>query len=193
MGNLENEVKRTIRKTKIQRAILNSIFTAGALSVALLAPNAMRIIKMFDNDRARKNNPKYLINKTARRLQEKGLLVLENTNKGTFLRLTPLGEKYIDTLDRHDFKIKKPKRWDGKWRIITFDIREKQKLLRNKVRLTLSRIGFIRLQNSVWVYPYDCEDLITLLKADFRIGRDMLYVIADKIEYDTPLRKRFGL
>ena len=193
MGNLENEVKRTIRKTKIQRAILNSIFTAGALSVALLAPNAMRIIKMFDNDRAGKNNPKYLINKTARRLQEKGLLVLENTNKGTFLRLTPLGEKYIDTLDRHDFKIKKPKRWDGKWRIITFDIREKQKLLRNKVRLTLSRIGFIRLQNSVWVYPYDCEDLITLLKADFRIGRDMLYVIADKIEYDTPLRKRFGL
>jgi len=51
----------------------------------------------------------------------------------------------------------------------------------------------MRLQNSVWVYPYDCEDLITLLKADFEIGKEVLYVIADKIENEKVLLKDFGL
>ena len=193
MGKLEKEVKLQIRKTKIQRAVLNSIFAVGVISVALLAPNAMTILKYFDGGKKRKNNPKYLINKTARRLQERGLIMFEKTDKGTFLRLTPLGEKHIDRLDQDDFKIKHPKKWDGKWRVIIFDIKETRRLLRDKVRLTLSRIGFVRLQNSVWVFPYDCEDLMMLLKADFRIGKDMLYLIVDKIEYDTPLRKKFNL
>lgn len=54
-------------------------------------------------------------------------------------------------------------------------------------------LGFVRLQDSVWVYPYDCEDLITLLKADLKVGKDVLYVVADRIEYDQPLRTLFDL
>ena len=54
-------------------------------------------------------------------------------------------------------------------------------------------IGFVRLQDSVWVYPYDCEDLITLLKADFRVGKDVLYLIVDSIENDKYLRAEFNL
>lgn len=193
MGRLEKEVRTKVRRTKIQKAVLNSIFAAGVLSMALLAPNAMRILKMFDGGRKRGKDPKYSINNAVNRLRERGLVAFEKNDRGEFLRLTALGEKYIDLLDQHDFKFKKPKKWDGKWRIITFDIKEKRKTLRNKVRLTLGRIGFVRLQNSVWVYPYDCEDLMTLLKADFKIGKDMLYVIADKIEHDASIRNFFGV
>lgn len=193
MGILEKEVKNKIRNTKIQRAILSSICAAGLISVAMVVPNAMKAMKAFDGGIRRKFNPKYAIKSAVDRLMEKGLVVFEKTNTGTFLRLTTKGEKCLDYFERHDFKLKKPKKWDGKWRIIIFDIKEKQKTLRDKVRLTLARIGFVRLQHSVWVYPYDCEDLMTLLKADFRIGKDMLYLIVDKIEYDSPIRKRFGL
>ena len=193
MGELEAEVKKATRRTKLRRIILNSIFSAGVLSVALLAPNALQALKMFDAGRARKKNPKYAINEALQRLIAGGFVQFEKTDRGTFLRLTPKGEKCIDILDRHDYKLKKPGKWDGKWRIITFDIKEKRRGLRSRVRDTLSKIGFVRLQNSVWVYPYDCEDLMILLKADFKIGKDMLYVIADKIEYDLPLRKQFGL
>jgi len=54
-------------------------------------------------------------------------------------------------------------------------------------------IGFVHLQDSVWTYPYDCEDLIVLLKADFKIGKDILYMIVDELEGDWRLRKEFGL
>ena len=57
----------------------------------------------------------------------------------------------------------------------------------------MQEYGFIRLQDSVWVYPYDCEDLIALAKANFRIGFDVLYMIVERIERDTHLREHFAL
>ena len=74
-----------------------------------------------------------------------------------------------------------------------FDIPEKRRGVRTAVRRTLQALDFRRLQDSVWVHPHDCEDLITLLKVDFSIGKDLLYIIADTIEYDAPLRRHFGL
>jgi len=57
----------------------------------------------------------------------------------------------------------------------------------------LKAIGFVQLQKSVWVFPYDCEDLIILLKADFKVGKDVLYMIVDKIENDREIKKVFNL
>ena len=77
--------------------------------------------------------------------------------------------------------------------MVIFDIKESRKKTRALLRATLRQIGFIRLQNSVWIYPYDCEDLISLLKADFKIGKDILYMIVEKLENDWHLRKSFNL
>lgn len=57
----------------------------------------------------------------------------------------------------------------------------------------MSEIGFVRLQDSVWVYPYDCEDFVALLKAELKIGKDVLYAIVDTIEQDKNLRRYFNL
>ena len=62
-----------------------------------------------------------------------------------------------------------------------------------QIRKTLLTIGFVRLQDSVWVYPYDCEDLITLFKADLKVGKDLLYLVADAVEYDFSLKRHFNL
>ena len=51
----------------------------------------------------------------------------------------------------------------------------------------------MRLQDSVWIYPYPCEDLINLLKADFKVGKDLLYLIVNFIENDKWLKRLFGL
>jgi DNA-binding transcriptional regulator PaaX len=130
-----------------------------------------------------------IIKRSRSRLVARGLLVYQRN----MLRLTTKGEQVLRRLELHNFKLRKPKRWDRKWRVLIFDIPERRKGLRQKVRNTLKTIGFLRLQNSVWAYPYDCEDLITLLKADFKIGKDLLYLIVDSLEYDRQLKERFGL
>lgn len=193
MGVLEQEVKKQVRNTKIQKVVLKSLATAGFLSIALLAPNALQMLKLFDTKKYRKHSQKYTINSALGRLAVAGLVQFENTDKGKFARLTPKGEDKLRMLEVADFQIKKPKKWDKKWRLIIFDIKEERKSTRNKIRWTLRQIGFTRLQDSVWVYPYDCEDLIALLKADFKIGRDVLYIIADKIENDSFLKKVYNI
>ena len=43
--------------------------------------------------------------------------------------------------------------WDGKWRIIVFDLPEKKRGLRNDLRKQLRSARFGGLQRSVWISP----------------------------------------
>lgn len=193
MGQMEKESKKRTRKANLQKAILSTIFAVGGLSIALMAPKMTKVLAEFEPDFMKNKYRKYSFNRSLTRLKNAGLIVFEKTEKGNFARLTQKGEAKLRQLELNDYKIKKPKHWDGKWRILAFDIKEERKSVRNKIRLTLRQIGFIRLQDSVWVYPYDCEDLIMLLKTDFKIGKDLIYIIADSIENDKNLCRNFNV
>jgi len=193
MGILEQEIKNRDKRKNIQKIILSTIFATGMLSVALIAPNVLSAISKLERSSGRKKNLKYSINDSFTRLREKDLIEIMEINGKKVARITKKGENSLDFLDKHDFKLKIPKKWDGRWRVVIFDIKESRSKTRFLLRKTLSRIGFIRLQNSVWLYPYDCEDLISLLKADFKIGKDVLYMIVEKLENDWHLRKTFNL
>lgn len=58
---------------------------------------------------------------------------------------------------KRDFPIARwqSKKWDKKWRIVIFDIEEKQKKTREALRYKLKELGFGMIQESVWVSPYD--------------------------------------
>lgn len=180
-------MRERLNKSELQEIILKTVAAAGILTVALLAPNALQMFKLF-GVKPRRNHQKSL-NLSRERMIKAGLLEYK---KG-FLRLSKKGEERLQKFEVKNYEIPKPRKWDKRWRILTFDIPEKRKGLRAKVRLTLTRMGFVRLQNSVWVYPYDCEDFITLLKADLKIGKDILYITANTIENDRWLLRHFGL
>jgi CRISPR-associated endonuclease Cas2 len=77
--------------------------------------------------------------------------------------------------------------------VIIFDIPETKRFDRDNIRQSLISIGFLRLQNSVWVYPYNCEDLINLLKTYTETEKNVIYMIVDQIENDEEIKKYFGL
>jgi len=182
-----------MRRTKVQRAVLGAIALAGIISVALVAPNAVELLRVLDRGMRRKFDPKYAANAAFWKLVERGFIALEDTPRGKVAKLTQEGQRIIRRLENPSVHLKKPKRWDGKWRILIFDISEKRRWVRDQLRIMLTQLGFTQLQRSVWVYPYDCEDTIILLKADFSMGRDVLYIIADRIENDVQLRRHFNL
>lgn len=190
MGKLEKESRKRSRGANLQRAILKSVAIAGVMSVAIVAPNAMRVLNLLGIDKILDRNTRQGINVSRRRLVENGFL---SYTKNGFIKLTSKGEQKLYELERHDYKLPHHKKWDKKWRVLIFDIPERKRLLRDKVRFTLLSIGFKRLQDSVWVYPHDCEDLITLIKSDFKIGKDLLYLIVDSIENDRMLKEWFGV
>lgn len=192
MSEIEKELKKERKKINIQKIILGSIATVGILSIALLAPNALQALKPLGLDKKLKNF-KNDTNRSLSGLLSSGLVVFIEKDGKKYLKLTEKGKLKLMRLEQYNFKLNKPPKWDKKWRIVIFDIPQFRKAQREKLRFTLKQIGFIKLQHSVWVYPYDCEDLITLLKLDFKIGREILYIIADKIENDKFLKKYFEL
>ncbi len=190
MEKLEARSAKRTRITKLQRIILGTVATAGLMSIVAVAPNVLQILHPFIKKigRSRQNS----IQRARKLLVEKNLLA-PVPNKPGFLTLTDRGRTFLAQAERKNYQIKKPKRWDGKWRVLTFDISEKRRRVRHQLRTTLHSVGFIRLQDSVWVYPYPCEELITLLKADFKIGYALLYLIVEEMEGDRHLRTAFNL
>ncbi|OHB17538.1 MAG: CRISPR-associated endonuclease Cas2 [Parcubacteria group bacterium RIFCSPHIGHO2_01_FULL_45_26] len=191
MGKLENESKKRQRKYQIQRAILTTLVVGGVLLIAG-GGIAQAMVKSLLKGDWKKKRPDSM-NRSLKKLLDAGYARFRNTHQGQRLEITERGKAYMVTLDEAPLVMPKPKKWDKKWRLVIFDIKEERRHDRDRLRNFLLKLGFLRLQNSVWVYPYDCEDLITLIKAEFRIGRGILYLIVDTIEYDKPILEHFGL
>ena len=176
--SLEKELAKEIRATKLRRAILSTVEVAGVITLAVMAPKLLPLVGRLQERRNEKLKSAVL------RLKEKGLIQIDSRG----IQLTAAGRKYLAKNS-----VPRPLKWDRKWRIVIFDIREERKAYRDLLRRQLRSIGFERLQDSVWLYPFDCEELLTLLKTDFRLGSEVQYIIADKIERSAKWEKAFDL
>ncbi len=193
MGVLEEREKKRIRITRYQKAIITSVGIAGALVAVAVAPAVFQALRFTGLDKALRRRRYQTITRARLRLVDNGILRYVNEDGERRLRLTKEGEHFFERFSIGEQSIQKPKRWDKKWRMVIFDVKEAKRTIRDELRSMLSHIGFLRLQQSVWVFPYDCEDLIALLKARFELGKEVLYLIVDEIENDTHIRKYFDL
>jgi len=90
-----------------------------------------------------------------------------------------------------DLDIKKPKKWDKKWRIVIYDIPDGKKSERQVVQNKLENLGFLKLQESVYVYPFDCLSEINLLKKLYLLAPYIQYLVAERVETEVDLLSKF--
>ena len=182
------KVTRKTTKGDISRAILSAVQVAGILSVGLVAPNVLGALSKLGILPSK--FPNGIINRARNNLIKNGCL--KRGAKG-FLQLTEKGNKKLIKNLCEGYELTIPRIWNKKWHVIIFDVPEEKRELRDRLRYFLVTMGFIRLQASVWVFPYDCSEFISLLKADLKIGRDVLYMVVVSIECDDDLKESFGL
>src|SRR3989338_5719536 len=102
--------------------------------------------------------------KVTERLRRRNLIFGERQGKRITFELTDEGRVEADKI-KLKLEMAKRKRWDGKWRIIIFDVPEKMRGKRDLLRKELIAFGFMQLQKSVWAYPYKLpEEFIDLWK-----------------------------
>lgn len=191
MATLETEIKKKDTRVKVQDAVLLVLYAGAALTLAIAAPNAARLLKGIDPDFAKKRKPAYRLQQAFTRLKDRGLVRISENGK---LVLTEKGIAHAKVLnDAEAITIKKPARWDGKWRIVIFDVWERRRAVRDHLRVLLRKAGFERVQNSVWTHPYPCEEFVIFIRTSLKLGPGLLYIIADGIEHDARLRKKFDL
>ncbi|MCX6722401.1 MAG: hypothetical protein NTY04_04465 [Candidatus Staskawiczbacteria bacterium] len=112
-----------------------------------------------------------------------GSVIISLTEKG---KLRALNLRFKKLCNRRE-------KWDGKWRMIAFDIPDECKKGRNALRYRARTAGFHELQESLFLYPYDCkkeiEDFIKL----FKLEKYVRFAILEFIDNGDYLEKFFKL
>lgn len=175
----------------MQYGVLSAVGLSGILLVGMAAPKTLQLLRYIPNNKYRFASQ---TRSTLSRLASSGQVRFIERNGKRYAKLTESGRNELLTLTHKFGRLgAQRRRWDKRWRVVIFDIPEKKRGVRNRLRNMMSSFGFYRLQDSVWVYPYDCEDVMALLKTDLRLGSAALYMIVESIENDKHLREHFDL
>lgn len=179
-------------KSKVSRDILAILAVAGIITIAATSP--FFIINIIKGLTKLKKYPNKKIYDTFYRLREEGLISFYEKNNQIYISLTEKGKKKAGWMKIDDLEIKKPKKWDGKWRILSFDIEEKKRIYREALRGKLIQLGFKLYQKSAWIIPYDCRKEISILKSFFGLNdKEVKLITAEDVGDDKEFRKFYSL
>ncbi|MFA6190057.1 MAG: hypothetical protein WC711_00890 [Candidatus Staskawiczbacteria bacterium] len=133
------------------------------------------------------------LNEGIKYLYKVGLIDKDTKGNGSiFLSLTKKGKLKALNFQLNNIKNKKEK-WDGKWRMVAFDIPEKYKGGRDALRHRLKIIGFCELQKSVFITPYNCMKEINFLVNYFKLDKYVRFGILETIDNGRYFKKIFKL
>ena len=192
MKKMRTETRGTYLPTR--NLILRTLAVTGMISVALVAPKTINLLKKLDRGAVNRKNLYRRITQAISRLEHAGLVQTSGQYGDRRVILTKKGRAMIEKVRANEYHIPEPAFWDGKWRIVMFDIREKRRRARSQLRSLLTGAGFLRLQDSVWIHPYPCDEFIGLVRAHLKSGTgEMLSFVAEALESDKKLREHFRL
>lgn len=182
--------------SQISIDILKGIALVGIIVVAAGSPNFwVSISRNLDrkNNRFKKDYSQLQMTKALDSLKRERMIILKEKNGKFLVELAEKGKRKVKEIALDELKNKKPKDWDGLWRVIIFDVPEHSKVGRDALRWKMKSLGFYQLQKSVWAFPYDCEREVELLVELFGIFSYVNFLEVKRIKDDSMLKKYFGL
>jgi phenylacetic acid degradation operon negative regulatory protein len=125
----------------------------------LMSPTLERLTESFEAWEWRNGG------RQLRRLEQKELIQREQRVGQMVYQLTELGR--LVAMGGRNPEPHWKRHWDGLWRMVVFDLPQRQQLVRQQLLRWLRQNGFGYLQNSVWIHP-DPLTSITETLEEFR-------------------------
>lgn len=169
-----------------ERTIIQAIGLGFLILVALGSPSPKlpRALISLIKRRGQKEFKKIL-----RQLEAKRAVYLS----GEKIKLTKKGRKLLDEIYLSNFKIEKSDKWDGQWRLVSYDVPEIYKKSRNIFRKVLESNGFYQIHKSLWVSPYDCKEEIAVFCKNLNMTKDVIVITTDHLPNQKQMIAHFGL
>lgn len=180
MNYSRGEITKIILKTLLAGAII-----AG---VVVLAPGIGPVLKMFMPKYGKDKN-KFL--RSLKKLEGQKLVSIKYKGDEAIITITEKGKIRVLRYNFEELAIKKPKKWDGYWRIIVFDIPNTKKRQRDLFRMKLKEVGFRMIQKSTFIIPYPAKNEVDFVGEFLGIRKHVTYILARKIEGGKNLRAIF--
>lgn len=133
-----------------------------------------------------------LLRRNLKRLYENKLVEVINENGQEVIKLTQKGQTKYLRYKMEDWSDNN-KGWDGKWRLVIYDISKLKKNHQENFRRVLKSMNFWPLQESVYLTPYKCQDVVGYLREYFNIGEEVMLLEISKLENEDHYKQYFGL
>jgi len=180
--------------TTAAKFLLMTLALSGVVAVGAALPGILKIAGRSPHfQRYSKKGMKDAVgNLKRRRLIE----IISEKDGRIRVNLTNKGMKRVKEFAFDKLVIQKPKKWDRKWRVVIFDIPTQPKRLnsaRAALRGKIKELGFRKLQKSVWVHPYPCEDEILLVGEIFNVTKYIEILVVEKMLHDLKAKSFFDV
>lgn len=174
--------------------ILRGTTVAGA---ALFAPNAVgEIAKLLYPDLLPSRRKRKVAN-ALEKLKEMEAIEYDPEGPESKIKLTSKFKRRLKELEIKEnllnLKVKPQKKWDRKWRIVIFDVPEKFKESRDTLRGFLKRLGFTKIQKSVFLCPFPCQVELDVLRETLKLTPYLHFIEATKIDNQSYWEDHFNL
>lgn len=181
-----------MRKSELKQRVLLLLMAGVALGLSRSPKNYFKILKSFAKEW--KDIERKRLFSVIREFYNERIIDYKEKEDGTVqIILTKDGQKRALHYKLDELKIKKPDKWDKKWRMVIFDIPEKNKKAREALRMKLKELGFKELQKSVFVYPYECEDEIDFIVEVFELRSHVRFLRVDSFTNEEQFKIKFDL
>ena len=176
----------------LQRKILLLLLTGLTLSLTRSPRQYFKVLKDARREWTKINSRN--LKKALDRLYDLELIEKKSNKDGTInIVLSREGRLKALIYQLDEIELKKPGKWDRKWRVVVFDIPEEVRQLRDVFRGRLKKLGFYELQKSVFVHPYDCEKEISMITEVYELKKYVRFILADYLDNESILKKYFSL
>ncbi len=161
--------------------------------VSILSPAfPYAVLKAYLKHRLGNNYNNNQIHDSLKYLKRKKFIAYEFKQNKLKVIITNFGQQYIKRVGLNEITIK-PTLWDGRWRLLTFDIPEFKKTARQTFRGKLKQLDFYHIQRSVFILPFPCESEIYEIANILKIRPFMHLLTCDRFPGDAKLVKKFNL
>lgn len=191
----EAMIRRLNRRDQFRQLLIGLVAVGAlALSGGRVSPAQshrlwQRVVEWLIAEPARRSRVQRAL---ARYARDRTVVFTENEGV-TIVQLTETGQRTLQRYAWQDLKIVRPAKWDGRWRIVLFDIPEERRVARDIFRQKLQELGFVYMQKSAWVHPFPCEHIIAAFRELYEMGPYVTILRADSIDGEERLRQKFGL
>ena len=180
------------KNKKLARFALLTLATVGVIVISPIAvPLIGLLLKSIDPVNPHRGAQR--LKRALRDLVRQGLVSIHKNRTGQTYRLNKNGVRKAFRVRFEAYEMPSPPTWDGQWRVVCFDVPEKQRHTRTLISVKLGELGFYRLQDSLFIYPYPCDEFVRLAYDGLGLRPHLRYLLVRKIDDERLLLKHFKL
>lgn len=157
------------------------------------SPFSLENLEKFFNEDTWDQFDKRRLKEQVKRLHKKKWIKIYKIGDKTVVQITKNGRKRLLQYKIQDLEIPKPTKWDGKWRLVGYDIPKEKTMAQHALRRMLKNLGFLRLQKSFYIYPYPCKEIIEFLREVYGVGECVTFLTTGFLEDEEFFLEHFSL